>query len=184
RIELSEISRVLMAHTAVSDAVVLVSGQTQEEQQLVAYLVMADEDALGEVFSAAAGQLPAYMVPGRYALLSALPLTANGKLDKRALLALPDEAVQSSDYVAPATETEQQLAALWCEVLQLEQVSVSSSFFALGGHSLLAMRLITELNSRMGLELSVRVLFEHSNVQQLAVYIDNQAATVVESGWL
>jgi acyl-coenzyme A synthetase/AMP-(fatty) acid ligase/acyl carrier protein len=184
RIELAEISRVLLSHAAVSDAVVLVSGQTQEEQQLVAYLVMADEGALGEVFSAAAGQLPAYMVPGRYALLTALPLTANGKLDKRALLALSDEAVQSSDYVAPATETEQQLAALWCEVLQLEQVSVSSSFFALGGHSLLAMRLITELNSRMGLELSVRVLFEHSNVQQMAVYIDEHAAPIVESGWL
>ncbi|PKM21189.1 MAG: hypothetical protein CVV11_06960, partial [Gammaproteobacteria bacterium HGW-Gammaproteobacteria-15] len=184
RIELEEISRVLMAHPAVSDAVVLVVGQKQEEQQLVAYLVLADERAVSAVFAAAAGQLPAYMMPSRYAVLTELPLTANGKLDKKALQGLSTEAVQSNDYIPPATETEQQLAALWCEVLQLQQVSTNSDFFALGGHSLLAMRLVTELNSRMGLELSVRVLFEYSNMQKLAVYIDEHATPVVESGWL
>src|SRR5205085_673783 len=117
--------------------------------------------------------LPAYMVPAAVVALEALPLTVNGKLDKRAL---PAPEYQDVDrYRAPATLTEEILAGIYARVLGVERVGVDESFFELGGDSLLAMRLVAAINSGLDAGLSVRAVFEAPTVAQLAPRIGEDA---------
>jgi len=109
------------------------------------------------------------MHPGAYVLLERLPLTPNGKVDRKALPAPEQQAVA---FEAPETATEVALAEVWCEVLGLEQVSVTAGFFDLGGHSLLATRLINAVRRRMEVDLSVRLIFERPDIRSIAALID------------
>ena len=137
------------------------------DKQLVAYVVAAP----GEVPEEAAlrrslrERLPDYMVPAAFVLLEALPLTANGKLDRRAL---PAPERDSEGYRAPRTPAEEVLCGLFAEVLKLERVGIEDNFFALGGHSLLATRLVSRVRTTLGVELAIRTLFEAPTVAELA----------------
>jgi acyl carrier protein len=122
--------------------------------------------------------LPEYMVPQWVVELEALPLTPNGKLDRNALPA--PEATRSKERVAPRTETETALHAIWCEVLGLEQVSVDESFFELGGHSLLATRVMSRVRSGLGAEVPLRRLFEAVTIEKLALAVDEAKAQGVK----
>ncbi|MGK6317797.1 amino acid adenylation domain-containing protein, partial [Neorhizobium sp. DT-125] len=136
----------------------------------------ADKDAVTaeELRAHLAGRLPSYMVPAAVTFLDAMPLTVNGKLDRRAL---PDpELVSAHAYVAPRTETEAALAAIWQDVLGLDTVGVNDNFFEIGGHSLTAVRLTARLRQRLGHEVSLRALFDHPTVAGLAALIDGQEA--------
>jgi acyl carrier protein len=111
------------------------------------------------------------MQPSAYVLLERLPLTVNGKLDPQAL---PEPEWRVPDYAAPVTDTEARLAEIWQEILGQEQVSVTAGFFDLGGHSLLATRLINAVQRRMQVELPIRLIFERSDIRNIAAIIDEQ----------
>ncbi|MES2936878.1 MAG: amino acid adenylation domain-containing protein [Pseudomonadota bacterium] len=177
RIELGEIEAALEALPALREAVVLAREDRAGEPRLVGYVVPREAGAsLAEqdLREALARRLPAYMVPVHVVMLQALPLTPSGKVDRRALPA--SEASQGAPVpAAPATPTEQALAAIWAEVLGHAAVGVHDDFFALGGHSLVAVKLLSRVSTRMGRALSLSTLFSHPTVALLAREIDAQA---------
>jgi amino acid adenylation domain-containing protein len=171
RIELGEIESALRSHPSVREAVVLAREDDPGERRLVAYMV---SEQPGDLESAQLQRflqcsLPDYMLPAAFVTLDALPLTSNGKVDRKALPApgmkRPEEL---RGYVAPRTELETTLAGIWCEVLRLERVSVLDSFFDLGGHSLLAVRLFAQIERQLGARLPLSMLFEAPTIARFA----------------
>ncbi|KAG0350300.1 hypothetical protein BGZ54_003918, partial [Gamsiella multidivaricata] len=145
RIELGEIEARLVEHELVSDAVVLALGEGSNKR-LVAYVVTVPKEGLAFVLRThVASKLPEYMVPAAYVRLDALPLTANGKLDRRALPEPDSGAFATQEYEAPVGKTEEALAAVWAELLSLDRIGRHDNFFMLGGHSLLAVQMIERL---------------------------------------
>jgi len=168
RIELGEVEARLAAHPAVVAAAAAVHGDGPSKR-LVAYVV-GDEPALepGALRSFLDEHLPEHMLPGAYVVLPALPLTRTGKLDRAALPAPPSEReALVPAYVEPATATERRLAAIWAEVLELDQVGAEDDFFALGGDSFRASRVAAHAGTADA-PLPVRALFEHPTVRALA----------------
>ncbi|HEX5726434.1 MAG TPA: amino acid adenylation domain-containing protein, partial [Longimicrobiaceae bacterium] len=171
RIEPGEIEAALLAHPAVREAVVLARGEA-EERRLAAWIVASGSvDAVG-LRAHLAARLPDYMVPSAFVFLDALPLTRHGKVDRRALPEPDAAGLAGAAYVAPRTPTEEVLAALWAGLLGAERVGVGDGFFELGGHSLLATRLASRVRSELGVELSVRAVFEHPTLGALAAEVD------------
>ncbi|MGW7086043.1 amino acid adenylation domain-containing protein [Streptomyces sp. NPDC054871] len=168
RIELGEIATVLGRHPAVGEAVVLAREDRPGDQRLVAYVVVREGEEPSELTAVlrefAGERLPEYMVPAAVVRLPSLPLTANGKLDRRALPA-PEYATSAR---APRTREEEALCDVFAETLGLERVGVDDDFFALGGHSLLATRIVNRVRAELGAELQVRDLFEAPSVARLA----------------
>jgi hypothetical protein len=158
RIELGEIEARLSEHSDVVEAVVLAREDEAGDKRLVAYVVAAGDAAeagaserAGSLRAHLGALLPDYMVPAAYVILDALPLTPNGKLDRNALPAPEGDAFNRRAYEAPQGPVEQALAAIWSELLGVDQISRHDNFFELGGHSLLAVR----MQSRVQLELEV-----------------------------
>jgi amino acid adenylation domain-containing protein len=172
RIELGEIEAALAHHERVREAVVLVHDDAGGDRRLVAYVTCHDEPPTAAALRAHLQRtLPDYMVPSHFVTLERLPLTANGKLDRRALPA-PDPVRGVADYVAPRTPDEQRLATIWADVLGLDRVGAFDNFFELGGHSLLAARLIARLRETCGIDLPLRTLFELPVVADLAAHLE------------
>ena len=169
RVELAEIESVLGKAPSVEAAVVLLRQDPGAPARLVAYFVGAGAQDLSALRDFLRARLPDYMVPALFLRLDALPLTPNGKVDRRALPA-PDAGLRAVDdpLVAPRTETEAALLAIWREVLGLESLGVLDDFFAVGGHSLLATRILSRLNATFQVEVPLRALFEHTTVAALA----------------
>ncbi|HEU4558643.1 MAG TPA: condensation domain-containing protein, partial [Longimicrobium sp.] len=165
RVEPGEVEAVLRAWPGVREAAVVVREDTAGDRWLVAYV--AGEVAADEMREHLRGQLPEHMLPGAIVRLEALPLTANGKLDREALPA-PERASAEDRYVAPRTPVEEVLAGIWAEVLRLERVGVRDHFFELGGHSLLATRVVSRIRAVFSVELPLRALFEGPTVAELA----------------
>ena len=158
RIELGEIEALLLAQPGVRETLVLAA-----DNQLVAYLVAAEHDA--EALKAVLReQLPDYMVPAHLIFLERMPLNPNGKLDRHAL-PKPDASLSQQAWVAPVTELEQQVAAVWADILGAERVGLSDHFFEMGGHSLLAMQVISRLRNLLGRDVPLRSLFEQPRLQ-------------------
>jgi amino acid adenylation domain-containing protein len=169
RIELGEIEVRLAEHPEVREAVVLAREDVPGDRRLVAYVVgEVEADALRAHVRQG---LPEYMVPSAFVVLDRLPLTANGKVDRKALPA-PDLATAEDRYVAPRTPAEEVLAGIWAEVLRLERVGVEESFFDLGGHSLLATRVLSRVRELFGVDLPLRALFEGPTVAEMAGRVD------------
>ncbi|WP_328930649.1 amino acid adenylation domain-containing protein (plasmid) [Streptomyces sp. NBC_00190] len=169
RIELGEIESALETHHGVAQAAVVVREDRPGIQELVAYLVAAQGGAAPEseqLRKALGERLPDYMVPTAYVALPKLPLTVNGKLDRKALPA-PGPRTGPGGRT-PRTAPEKALCEIYAEILGLEQVSIDDSFFDLGGHSLLAIRVTGRIRSRLGAEVAVRTLFEAPTVAALA----------------
>lgn len=179
RIELGEIEAVLLQHPAVREAVVTAREEETGDKRLAAYYVPRD----GEAPSAAdlrrhiGETLPDYMVPSAFAALDAFPLTANGKVDLRAL-PQPEEGTGASaaEYVAPGTPLEITLAGIWAELLRVERVGVQDDFFELGGHSLLGTQLMTRVQSEFGVQIPLRELFEIPTIAHCAACIEAATA--------
>ncbi|WP_122309843.1 non-ribosomal peptide synthetase [Pseudomonas amygdali] len=168
RVEPAEVARVLLNLPSVAQASVLALPVDEDESrlQLVAYCVAAVGASLtvDNLREQLAARLPDYMVPAQIMLLDSLPLTANGKLDKRAL---PKPGVVKQRYTAPVGEIEEKLAAVWADVLKLEQVGSTDNFFELGGDSILSLQIIARAK-RQGIKLSPKQLFEKQTISQLA----------------
>ncbi|SYX93220.1 Dimodular nonribosomal peptide synthase [Pseudomonas reidholzensis] len=179
RIELGEIEARLQEQVGVRQGVVLAQ-EGPSGKQLVGYVVPAAGEVM-DSFEAQAGlretlraslkaSLPEYMVPAHVLFLAALPLTGNGKLDRKAL-PQPDASLLQGEYVAPQTELEQQIAAIWADVLKLEQVGLTDNFFELGGHSLLATQVMARLQIELGMSLPLGLLFQAVDLQEYAAMI-------------
>ncbi|MCZ2718832.1 non-ribosomal peptide synthetase [Erwinia amylovora] len=174
RIEPGEIAACLGEHPEVREAAVIARTQ-HGEPQLLAYVVtqLPLEDLASVLRTFLADRLPAYMIPAAYIALAQLPLTANGKLDRRALPEPDDSAFARSAFAAPQGEVEQALAAIWQQLLNVERVSRFDNFFALGGHSLLAVQLMEQLRRRQ-LSASVQALFTTRTLADLAASLGQQ----------
>ncbi|MBX5488032.1 MAG: amino acid adenylation domain-containing protein, partial [Mycolicibacterium hassiacum] len=168
RIELGDIQSALAGLDGVRQAAVIVREDRPGDKRLVGYVTETAPGAVrpSELRAALAEQLPPYMVPAAVVVLDALPLTGNGKLDRRALPA-PDYR-EGDNYRAPSTPAEEILAGVYAQVLGLERVGVDDSFFDLGGDSISAMRLVAAINDAFGTQVSVRTVFEAPTVAQLA----------------
>ena len=174
RIELGEIEAVLREHPEVRDALVLVKDVARNDRRLVAYLVTEQGEVdVSELQGFLRQRLPEYMIPASYLFLESFPLTANGKIDRRALPE-PDWAAAAPEvaYVAPGSPTEELLAQIFAELLGVDRVGALDDFFDLGGHSLLAVQLTTRIRDVFGVNLPVRVIFERSTVSGLAEVVD------------
>ncbi len=176
RVELGEIEAALCEHPEVREAVVIDREEPPGEKRLVAYVLR--QGAGGQPPEAPAAcdlpladflrlKLPDYMVPSIFVQLEALPLTPSGKVDRRALPA-PAPRPLADHFAPPQTPTQVTMAAIWREVLGLEQVGIHDNFFELGGHSLLATQTISRIRNTFGIELPLRTLFEHPTVAGLA----------------
>ncbi|MCG6495240.1 amino acid adenylation domain-containing protein [Kitasatospora sp. A2-31] len=166
RVELGEIEAAVVAHPQVAQVAVVVREDQPGTKRLVAYVVAEANGVDVEDLRAGTAQvLPEYMVPTAFVAMDALPLTANGKLDRRALPA--PESGGSAGGRGPRTTAEELLCGLFAEVLGLESVGIDDGFFALGGHSLLATRLVSRIRSVFGVELAVRSVFDTPTVAGL-----------------
>jgi acyl carrier protein len=193
RIELGEIELALRQHPEVAEAVVVVEATQAGDKRLVAYLVAkpsmsADPAGLRRYL---AGRLPDYMLPNVFVMLERMPLSVNGKIDRRSLPAAgPEGGIRGEGYTAPRNAIEEVMAGVWAEVLERKRVGVEEDFFEMGGHSLLATRVMSRVEERFGVSLPVRLLFEYPTVaalservaQALAMELDNEemAQTLAE----
>ncbi len=177
RIEPGEVEALLASHPAVRDAAVAVR-EDGGERRLVGYVVAAEgEDVTGPAVRAWLQRtLPEYMVPSAVVVLDAIPLTPNGKVDRRALPAPERGGAGEEGWVAPRAGTEEVLAGIWSEVLGVPRVGARDDFFALGGHSLLATRVVSRVRQLLGTELPLRALFEAPTVRGLAARVDASAS--------
>jgi amino acid adenylation domain-containing protein len=171
RIELGEIDKLLTQHPAVEQALAVVREDSQGDKRLVAYVV-GEENALSSdrLREYVKQSLPEYMVPSAFVPLPSFPLTANGKVDRRALPA-PNGNVLGSlqEFVRPRNPVEEKLAAIWSEVLRLPEVGVHHDFFALGGHSLLAIQVVSRIQTQFKRDMALRTLFDNPTIAQLAL---------------
>ena len=161
-----------MGHSGVREAVVAAREDVTGEKRLVAYYTACDANGpsieAGELRSHLSSQLPDYMVPTAYVRMHRMPLTANGKLDSKALPMPAGDARAERGYEAPKGEIERRLVEIWADVLKVERVGRQDNFFELGGHSLLAMQVMARIRHIFDLELPVRRLFEEPTVAALA----------------
>jgi acyl carrier protein len=182
RIEPGEIESALAKHPQVQQCVVLAREDRSGEARLVAYLQASDEHPLpaDELRQFLRRLLPEPLIPASFVQLAELPLTNNGKIDRRALPA-PDGSRPELDspFISPRTSTEQALAAIWSEVLDVERPGVHDSFFALGGHSLLAIQIVSRIRDTFGVELPLRQIFETPTISELATTIDREDSAAV-----
>ncbi|MBW3655436.1 MAG: amino acid adenylation domain-containing protein, partial [Gemmatimonadetes bacterium] len=177
RIEPGEIERLLRQQPGVRDALVIAREAAAGDRRLVAYVAAGHPESVqpSTLRARLAAGLPEYMVPSAFVVLAGFPLTANGKVDRRALPAPAWDAGRA--YVAPRTPAEEILADIWATVLGVERVGVHDSFFELGGHSLLATRVISRVRQAFGAEVPLRALFEHPTVAGLGASVQAALAS-------
>jgi acyl carrier protein len=175
RIEPGEIEVCLKRHPGVEDAVVVKRADASGEDQLVAYVVVAEHRHFDrwEMRRHLASELPAYMVPTQLVVVERFPMTSSGKVDRRRLPAPPDsERLEpTATHVAPRTAVEEFLVAVWRDLLHVDTVSVHDNFFDLGGHSLSATQLVSRIRDRYSVEVPIYSVFERPTLEMLAVEV-------------
>lgn len=174
RVELGEIETVLNEHSAVEQTVADTWSPADDELLLIAYVVPKERSYgnAGELLAYLRGRLPAHMIPAKILFLESIPITPNGKIDRRMLPAPDPSQLESTDqYAAPRDEVEHALAGIFASILKLERVGIHDNFFDLGGHSLLATKVISHIREQLGVDLSLRTLFENPTPGGLAVAV-------------
>jgi amino acid adenylation domain-containing protein len=168
RVELGEIEAALRRHPTVEDAAVVARKTESEDNRLTAYVVSASVDpSPHELYSWLRQSLPQYMVPAAIVMIQALPLTASGKIDRRALADMQGLSASSDDhYLAPRTPAEADVAAIWREVLGVERLGIHDDFFELGGHSLMVIQIASRIRDTFHVEVPVRSLFERPTIAE------------------
>lgn len=170
RIELGEIEAAIARHPSIRESAVIACEEVPGEKRLVAYVVAnpAPADLIDQLRALLSATLPEYMVPAQYAVLPALPLTENGKVDRQALAArtIPREGI-ARRFAAPRTPTEAELVRIWSAVLRIDKVGIHDHFFELGGDSILSIQVVSRCR-QSGLRLTSKDLFDHPTIAQLA----------------
>jgi amino acid adenylation domain-containing protein len=186
RIELEEIEHALLKQSNIKEAVVIAREDTPGDPRLVGYIVLATGQENSDVSlltgawqESLLGVLPEYMVPDDFVLLQAIPITPNGKTDRKSL-PKPDynQISRTGEYVAPRTDIEKQLAGIWQEVMGLEKISIFDNFFALGGRSLIAVQIMARIEKVTGKRLPLATLFEYSTIEKLALRLNLDAKSI------
>jgi amino acid adenylation domain-containing protein len=179
RVELGEIEAVLNRHRCVQEGVVTARADAPGGKRLVAYVIPRPETTISatDLREFLQKELPEYMVPSVYMMLEHLPLTPSGKVARRALPVPEQSRLETEEsYVAPHTASEEKLAGIWADVLNLDRVGVHDNFFNLGGHSLLATQVIARSNESFGVEVPLRALFDKPTVAGLAEVFEAECA--------
>ncbi len=175
RIELGEIESTLAGHPAVQACAVLAREDSPGNRQLVAYAVLRQREAkvVEDISDFLEQRLPEYMVPAQFVLLDALPLTQNGKVDRKALPAPSEQNVAAApaDSIAPRNDTEKALAAIWSKLLNVATIGIHDDFFELGGHSLLVIKAMSRIRDVLEVDLPPQSLFENSTLAGLAAVV-------------
>jgi acyl-coenzyme A synthetase/AMP-(fatty) acid ligase/acyl carrier protein len=185
RIELGEIETAITDTGLCAQAACLLTGEDNAARQLVAFVKLkgtADEDELLKTLNEAlADRLPSYMIPNAVKVIDGIPLTANGKVDRKRLAQMAEDIGKTREYVAPRNDTEERIAAMWQELLGVENVSVFDDFFALGGNSMIASRLIIRVQEVFEIELPFSKLFEAANVAALSELVIAEVLAEIEA---
>jgi amino acid adenylation domain-containing protein/non-ribosomal peptide synthase protein (TIGR01720 family) len=182
RIELGEIEAVLLKHQAVREAVIVAHEESSGEKRLVAYIVATGQPVptVSELRRHVKDKLPESMTPAVFVMLNEMPLTPNGKVDRKALPAPSgDRPELEQAFILPRNEVEETLAEIWAEALNLERVGAYDNFFELGGDSIVGVQIMARANRR-GLRLSARDLFQHQTVAELAEVVKQSKAAEVD----
>jgi amino acid adenylation domain-containing protein len=178
RVEPAEIERVLQNHPGIKSAVILAESDELNYQYLTAFIVPAGVAEIHDIRSCLSRLLPAYMIPDYFVFLDSFPLTANGKVNKKALCGLSSKGnLKEKIFISPRTEIERELALIWMEVLNKEQVSVKDNFFHLGGHSLKATRLISQVYKKFEVKIPLKEIFSHAVLEDQALLIEQSVKT-------
>ncbi|MFI5104754.1 MAG: amino acid adenylation domain-containing protein, partial [Terriglobales bacterium] len=183
RIELGEIESAMLEHPAVERAVVMVRDSQHGNKELIGYAVPCRNQTINtrDLQFLLSTKLPRHMVPSRFVVLAEMPLTSNGKIDRKALPAASSpQPKPEPKSVAPSTSLEQVVADIWAEVLQVDRVGVEDDFFQLGGHSLLAAQVVSRIRRAYQVDLPLRRLFEKPSVRQLAGAIEDALTEQIE----
>jgi amino acid adenylation domain-containing protein len=182
RVELGEIEAAIMSHPAVRAAVAVVHGPRHGAKRVVAFVAPRDgheiPDGLTEFL---ATKVPQYMLPAAYRELTAVPLTANGKVDRKALTVEDIAEEHTAVFVAPRTPVEEVVAEVWTTILGVERVSAHDNFFTLGGDSLTAMRVVVHLRKELDIEVPMQVIFDSHRLADVAAAIEDGLLTQIES---
>ncbi len=174
RIEPGEIENRLLSHPDIREVIVLAYTNRQGTRDLTAYITADRELSITELREFVGTELPEYMIPAYFVQLAKLPLNINGKIDRQSLPE-PDKNILRSEYLAPETETEIELARIWAETLGVERVGVTDDFYELGGQSLKATVLVRKIYQQLGVEIALREIFQRPQINDLARYIDQAA---------
>ncbi len=172
RVELGEIERVLLRNKSVTAAAVVLIGDS-DDRKLVAFVVSASS-ASAEIKLFLKSQLPDYLIPSEFILLNSLPLTLSGKVDRPKLLTMANVETLKEDLIAPKTDTECKLVAIWEKIFEKTGIGIESSFFDLGGHSLKVMTLLLKVRQEFAVDIRVEDVFENVSIELLAKEIDRK----------
>jgi amino acid adenylation domain-containing protein/non-ribosomal peptide synthase protein (TIGR01720 family) len=185
RIELGEIESLLRQHQTVQNSVVIVREDVPQQQRIVAYVVPSTQypnPQTSELRTLLQGHLPSYMIPSAFVLLDELPLTANGKIDRKALPAPTTNRLDLEDtFVAPQNEIEKALADIWCKLLGVDCIGIHDNFFELGGDSILSIQVVSQAN-QAGLHFTPKQLFQYQTIAELATVVSLTTSTLAEQG--
>jgi amino acid adenylation domain-containing protein len=170
RIELGEIEHTLLQQSGIKEAAVIA-----HNNRLIAYLVTESNPDTSAWKQAIRSFLPPYMMPSEFVVIEKMPLTPNGKIDK---LALPKSDKQTDvvveEFIGPRTETEKLVAKIWCEVLELKEISITSDFFEVGGHSLITIQIVNRLEKEIGKRIPLAWIFENTTIERFSWMIDSE----------
>jgi len=180
RIELGEIERRILSSGYVENSAVLLKESENGNKQLVGYVIPKANYEMELLYSYLTDYLPDYMLPSRIQTIEEFPLTISGKLDRKALHNLATDQLDTENYVAPRTELEESLVALWEEVLGHKQVGVCSNFFRIGGDSIISIRLISKINKSHKVNLSIGELYEFNTIESLCKLIEEESTLLIE----
>ncbi|MDB9520160.1 amino acid adenylation domain-containing protein [Roseofilum reptotaenium CS-1145] len=168
RIELGEIEAILSTHSHVEHGIVIPREDTPNSKRLVAYVVSENPDLTPlDLRQFVQDKLPEYMIPSAFVILEKLPITPNGKVDRKALPAPDIELTRTEEFIAPQNKIEQTLAEIWQDVLGLQRVSVNDNFFEIGGDSIISIQIVSRAQ-QAGIGLTAKQLFQHQTIAQLA----------------
>ena len=181
RIELGEIESQLLKHESVKDIVVIAKDDSQGNKYLAAYLVGERELTAAELREYLLKELPDYMIPSFFVQLEKMPVTPNGKIDRKALPEPDGGSGAGGESEAPTNETEQKLAEIWRQVLKIERVGITANFFNLGGHSLKATTLVSKIYKEFQVELPLREVFQNPTIKELACRIKTAETSKFQS---
>ncbi|WP_459209686.1 non-ribosomal peptide synthase/polyketide synthase [Aquimarina rhabdastrellae] len=176
RIELGEIEALLEEQEAIQQAVVVAKEVTENNKQLVAYVVTEGTFNKEATITILANQLPEYMVPKYYVALDEMPLSVNGKVDRKKLPNPAVDTIELQEYIAPKGAIEEKLAELWNEVLGTTKVSSNANFFEIGGHSLLAVKLVSRIRKQFEKNINVKDIFQYATIATQATFLEGRSS--------